>query len=55
MPSSDAECAGDLLRDRARRLAQPARQLERDRRAEVAERAIGRIVEDDGRRGRLVK
>ena len=47
------ERAGDLLRDRPRRLAQPACQLEGDRRAEVAKVAIGRVFERDGRQRRL--
>ena len=42
-----SEGAGNLLRDRARRLAQAAGQLERDRRTEVTQFAIRRIVEDD--------
>ena len=45
-----SERAGDLLRDGARRLAQPARQLEGDRRAEVAELAVRRVLERDRRR-----
>ena len=40
-----AERGGELLRDRARRLAQPARQLEGDRRREIAELALGRILD----------
>ena len=42
-----AECAGDLLCDHARRLLEASRQLERDRRAEIAERAVRRILEGD--------
>ena len=45
MPSIGPERGGELLRDRARRLAQPARQLEGDRRREVAELALGRILD----------
>ena len=37
-----AERGGELLRDRARRLAQPARQLEGERDRQVAERAARR-------------
>ena len=44
-----AEGGGDLLRDGARRLAQPARELERDGRAEVAEIAVRRILEHERR------
>ena len=40
-----AERAGNLLGDRAWRLAQAARQLERDRRAEVAQLAVRRVLE----------
>ena len=42
-----SEVTGDLLRNRPRRLAQPPRQLERHRRAEVAEVAIGRVLEGE--------
>ena len=45
MPSIGAERGGELLRDGARRLAQPPRQLEGDRRREVAELALGRILD----------
>ena len=44
-----AERAGQFLRDRARRLAQPARQLEGDGQGEVAERAGRRVLDDDRR------
>ena len=40
-----AERGRELLRDRARRLAQPPRQLEGDRRREIAELALGRILD----------
>ena len=46
-----AERAGDFLRNRPRRLPQPPRQLEGDRRAKIAEFAVWRVIEDD--RGRL--
>ena len=39
------ECARQFLRDRARRLAQAARQIEGDRRSEIAERAVGRVFD----------
>ena len=40
-----AERADDLLRDGARRLAQPARQLEGERHGEIAERAARRDLD----------
>jgi hypothetical protein len=52
----DARQAVDLsdrgsqfLRDRPRRLAQPPRELERDRQRQVTERAVWRVVDDDRR------
>ena len=50
-----AEVAGDLLRDGPRRLAQPPRQLEGDRRAEIAEVAVGRVLEGERRLRRRVQ
>ena len=40
-----AERGRELLCDRARRFAQPPRQLEGDRRREIAELALGRILD----------
>ena len=42
-----AEGADDFLGDRARRLAEPARQLERERDREIAERAARRDLDRD--------
>ncbi len=42
-----SERGRQLLGNHARRFAQPAGQIERDRRAEVAERAIGRVLDGD--------
>ncbi len=44
-----AERGRQFLRDRARRLAQPARQLEGDRHRQVAQRAARRRLDDDRR------
>ena len=44
-----AERGGDLLRDRARRLAQPARQLEGERDGEIAEGARGGRLRPESR------
>ena len=41
--------AGQLLRDRARRLAQRPRELERDRHGEIAERAVRRHLDGERR------
>ena len=46
------ECRGHLLRDRPRRLAEPASQLERGRRPEVPEIAVRRVVQDERRQRR---
>ena len=40
---------GQLLRDRARRLSQAPRELECDRQRQIAQRAVRRVVDDDGR------
>ena len=52
-PSSVPKSPAISCGDRPRRLAQPARQFEGHRRAEVAEVAVGRVLEGDGwlRRG----
>ena len=49
-----AERADDLLRDRARRLAQASRQLERERNGEIAERAARRHFDRDRGERRIV-
>jgi hypothetical protein len=50
-----AERARNFLRDGARRLAQSAGELERDGRAEVAQFAVGRILDDHRRLRCLVQ
>ena len=50
-----AEGAGQLLRDRARRLAQPSRQLECERHRQIAERAARRNVDHDRGERRVVR
>ena len=45
------EGAGNLLRDGPWRLAEPAGEVERHRRPQVAERAVRRILDDDGQIG----
>ena len=52
--SQRSERGGNLLRNRPRCLAQAPRELERDGGAEIAEVAIGRIVERQRRRRGLV-
>ena len=49
-----SERAGDLLGDGARRLAQPARQLEGERHGEIAERAARRDLDGNRREDRVV-
>jgi hypothetical protein len=49
-PFERAEGTGDFLCNRPRCLAQPAGELEGNRRPEVAKLAIGRVLEDDRRR-----
>jgi hypothetical protein len=49
-----AQRGGDLLRDDARRLAQPARELERERHREIAERPPRRRFHGNGRDHRIV-
>ena len=44
-----AERVGELLRDRARRLAKRARELERDGDGEIAERAVRRHFDRERR------
>ena len=51
-PATGPSARGQLLRDRARRLAQAPRELEGDRQREIAERAVRRVVDDDGRHDR---
>ena len=48
------ERADDLLRDDARRLAQPARQLEGERHRQIAERAAGRNLDRNRGEHRIV-
>ncbi len=47
-PVDRAKAGGDLLRDRARRLAQAARQLEGHRRSQIAQRSIRRRLDWNG-------
>ena len=50
-----AKGGGDFLRDGAWRLAKPLRQLERDRRAEVAKVAVGRVIDGESRERRRLE
>ena len=43
-----------LLRDDLRRLAQPSSQFERERHRQIAERAPGRNVDDNGGKRRII-
>ena len=54
-PLDPAEGADDLLRDRARRLAQPSRQLEGERNREITERAARRNLDRHRGEHRIVR
>jgi hypothetical protein len=54
-PATDADGRRNFRGDDLRRLAKPPRQLEGDRRAQIAEVAVRRRLQDEGRLRRNVE